>query len=463
MFRSACLASLVLPILCASLLSAEYKVGPSEKVTKISEIADKLTPGDVVELTGDITDSMVLKASGTAEKPIVIRGTGGRRKIDFAGARNGIETRGDYYVFEGLELTGAAFRGIFQVSHGIVIRDCYFHDNQNGIMGADDPNTGDITIEYCEFFHNGSGIYAHQMYLASWKPGAKAVVQFNYIHDSSGGLNIKSRMPHNVIRYNWIENAANYECDIVDSDEGPAGLRPMNTEFIGNVVVTGAAGNPHHKLNLGSDQPRSPGTEGVFTIANNTFIMRRASDENHVIRVGGNVAEARFYNNIFVAPGLKDFRVLVIEDTAAQSGEPGTPGRLKKLTGSGNFIAENAVSVPKEFTNTVRAADAGFTDIANLKVTLAKGSPCIGAGDKSAPMDAHYSPVRGMVFVVGARPSQPIKEYYRPGRGEMLDIRLLQRHSAAKIGRIDIGAFGQTIDSISDGPAAPPGVELNLK
>jgi len=430
--RSFVLVSVAVFLVANTAFGETYKVGPSERIVKISAIADALKPGDVVEVTGDITDSMKLTASGTKENPIVIRGAGDKRpKIDFAKARNGIETQGDNYLFENLEFTNAASRGIFQVSGGITIRNCYFHDNNNGIMGADDPNVGDITIEFCEFFHNGEGIYAHQMYLASWKPGATATVQFNYIHDSTGGVNIKSRMPHNIIRYNWIENAANYECDIVDSDESPvaASLRPMNTEFIGNVVITNAErGNPHHKMNLGSDQPRSPGTEGTFTIANNTFVLRRASDEIHMIRFGGNVKAGLLYNNIFVAPGVPSFRLVVIEDTAAEPGKAGTPGRMGSLAGANNFVADNCLEVPGELTGTIRGADAGFTDLKSHDFALKAGSPCIGAGDKAAVMAAHFAPLRKKIISGGE----------------------LKRASGE---RIDIGAFGMTIDSIPDGPA----------
>jgi hypothetical protein len=391
-----------------------------------------LKPGDVVEVTGDIVDSMRLQASGTKDAPIVIRGAGDKRPvIDFNKAKNGIETNGDFYTFENLEFTNASFRGIFQISGGIVIRNCYFHNNENGIMGADDANVGDITIEYCEFFHNGGGIYAHQMYLASWKPGATATVQFNYIHDSSGGLNIKSRMPHNIIRYNWIENAANYECDIIDSDESPvaASLRPMNTEFIGNVVITNTAGNPHHKINLGSDQPRSPGTEGTFTIANNTFVMNLTSGENHMIRIGGKVKEARIFNNIFVGPSVPAFSIITVQNDQGEDVPVCGPGVLQKLSGENNFIAANCRAVPAEFKNTVQAADAKFAGFAAKDFSLAPGSPCIGAGDVAAVMAAHFSPLAKKIVAGGE----------------------LKRPSGDKI---DIGAFGMTIETIPDGPAA---------
>jgi hypothetical protein len=427
--------AVLVAVFSGSAKAETWKVGPDEKAKNISGIIDNAAPGDVIELTGDIKDSFILRKSGTAEKPIVIRSAEGKRyKIDFASARNGIETRGDYYTFENLELTNAQFRGIFHCSEGIVIRNCYFHDNQNGIMGADSTTTGDITIEGCEFYHNGSGIYAHQMYLASWKPGATAIVQFNYIHDSTGGVNIKSRMPHNVIRYNWIENAQNYECDIVDSDEAPdaPALRPINTEFIGNVVITNAeGGNPHHKMNLGSDQPRSPGGEGTFTIANNTFVCRRASNEVHMIRIGGNIKEADFYNNIFVGPGLKEFGVLVIEDTSGDEGKPGSKGHLGKLVGKGNFVADNAINVPEEFAGTVRGKDPGFTDYDKGDLHLAEGSPCIGAGDVSAPFAAKYAPIRSA------------KPFMRPV-GE----------------KMDIGAFGMTVAGKADeGPAVSSGMK----
>ncbi len=201
----------------------------------------------------------------------------------------------------------------------------------------------------------------------------------------------------------------------------------MNTEFVGNVVISGTVGNPHHKLNLGSDQPRSPGTEGTFTVCNNTFVMSLASSENHMIRVGGKVKEALFFNNVFVGPKVPEFRVLVIEDVNAEGGKPGSEGRLQRLEGGNNFVAANCVSIPEEFKDTVRAGDAGFTSFDANDFAPAAGSPLIGAGSSKAPMAAHFSPQRKKIIA-----------------GEEL-----RRPSGVKM---DIGAFGMTIESIPDGP-----------
>ncbi|MHC4714930.1 MAG: right-handed parallel beta-helix repeat-containing protein [Planctomycetota bacterium] len=416
-------------LLAAAASATVYRVGPDEETKTVSAVIDRLEPGDVVEITGDITDSFVLRKSGTEENPIVIRGVGdGRPKIDFAGARNGIETRGDHYAFENLDFRNASFRGIFQVSHGITVRDCRFEGNRNGIMGADDTATGDILIEYCEFFHNGSGNFAHQIYLASFKRGATATVQFNYFHDSTGGANIKTRMPRNVIRYNWVEGAWNYECDLVDSDRGPGNLRPMHMLFLGNVVVTNDRGNPHHQTNVASDQPRSPGTDNTYLFVNNLFICNRSTDDIHMVRVGGDPADVGFYNNIFVGPNLEKFAVMCIEDVKADEGPAGSPGRVKKLHGSNNFAAENAAKIPADITDWIRAKDAGFVDFAGNDFTLGPGSPCAAAGTTAAGIAPRYLPPMRAKMAPGAEVARPVG------------------------GKIDLGPFGATVEGAGDDP-----------
>jgi hypothetical protein len=416
--------------LLATASAETYRVGPTEEITKLSAIADKLEPGDLVEITGDITDSVILRNSGTAEAPIVIRGVTEKMPIvDFAGARNGIEIRGgDYYTLEHLDLRNASGRGIFLNSGGNVVRDCYFKGNHNGIMGADSKDSGDILIEYCEFDGNGSGNFAHQIYLASFKPGATAVVQFNYFHDSSGGMNVKSRMPRNVIRYNWIESAAAYECDIIDSDNGPDDLRPMHALFLGNVVVTNNKGNPHHQVNIASDQARSPGTKNTYIFVNNLFVCNRESHEIHMLRVGGEPASVGIFNNIFVGPDLKKYGVMCVENVNAEEGKPGTPGFVQKLYGSSNFASANADRTREELADWIRGEKAGAVIFATDDFSLAPESPCVGAGTTDAGVAPKYMP--------------PIRAKMAPG-GEV---------ARPTADGIDLGPFGATVKDANDDP-----------
>ena len=100
----------------------------------------------------------------------------------------------------------------------------------------------------------------------------------------------------------------------------------MHLLFLGNVVVTNNDGNPHHQLNVASDQPRSPGTENTYLFVNNTFVCNRDTDEIHMIRVGGDPADVGFYNNIFVAPRLKEFGVMSIRERPGGRGAGGDAG-----------------------------------------------------------------------------------------------------------------------------------------
>ena len=64
-------------------------------------------------------------------------------------------------ILDNIEFSGAAVSsgngaGIRYEGGALVINDCYFHDNQDGLLSADDP-TGSITINNSEFANNGTG------------------------------------------------------------------------------------------------------------------------------------------------------------------------------------------------------------------------------------------------------------------------------------------------------------------
>jgi hypothetical protein len=69
---------------------------------------------------------------------------------------------GKNIVVENIEFSGAAISpdhnaaGIRAEGRGLIVRDCFFHDNQNGILTAAD-DSGEILIECSEFARNGFG------------------------------------------------------------------------------------------------------------------------------------------------------------------------------------------------------------------------------------------------------------------------------------------------------------------
>src|SRR5690606_15270205 len=57
--------------------------------------------------------------------------------------------------------------GIRQEGIGLHVRNCYFHDNDNGILGGGGAES-DIIIEYSEFAYNGFGDgYSHNLYIGN--------------------------------------------------------------------------------------------------------------------------------------------------------------------------------------------------------------------------------------------------------------------------------------------------------
>ena len=139
MYYAAVASALFLSVATAS--GKVYEVGPGQKYETISQIAERLTAGDVVEIAGDISDSATISVSGTPDKPVIIRGVTSikngeilRPQITPASNRSPftLKVSADWAVLEGLGFTG--FRGqeygkaaLVIAARNTVIRNRYFH------------------------------------------------------------------------------------------------------------------------------------------------------------------------------------------------------------------------------------------------------------------------------------------------------------------------------------------------
>src|ERR1700759_3414616 len=71
----------------------------------------------------------------------------------------------DHISFSGAAVKDGNGAGIRYQGGNLTITNSYFHDNQEGILAASDPN-GTITIENSEFSHNGTGTgNTHNIYV----------------------------------------------------------------------------------------------------------------------------------------------------------------------------------------------------------------------------------------------------------------------------------------------------------
>ena len=418
-----------------------YRVGPAQVHSTVSEVANKLKPGDIVEVTGDVQDSFELTRSGTQTKPIVVRGAVKvidgrfiRPKVTIEpGQGHGISCRGDWNVLEGLAITGATsdnwYEGtaIRQECDNLVIRNCWIGGNSQGVYSS--RGSGSTVVEFCEFDSNGGvspeGSQMHSLYLGPEKPGSVATVRHCFFHDATAATFVKSRSPRNVIAYNWFEDQSVAALYLVDSsqprDEKSAVLYPMHSDIVGNVFLSSTApGQPKWKtLHLGAESQDAAGTEGEFNIAHNLFLVSSDNaDPSAPVLVNGSVDRVRLYNNVFMGLGAAYFKPY---ERGGLWEAPRTPDFVR-LRGSGepileasnNWVSTRALQVPDFMRSTIAGSNPLFEDGFGFNYRPRKDSPLCAAGLWPLPkgqiidLAPEYEPQRGIPLDLKPRPRRKL-------------------------------------------------------
>ena len=262
--------------------------------------------GDVIEIDSDYTGSAVF---ASISKDLTIRGAGATRPVldaDFTCPNNQgllILSGSSNVTVENLELRncqGASNGngcGIRIVGRNVTIRNCYIHDNEDGIMGNPSSSTGSsVLVEYCEFAHNGFGNvgYTHNIYVG---PYETFTMRCSWSHNTYTGHEVKTRALNNYIVYNRIGNEdmnpegtnASYEIDVPQ-----AGL----TYIMGNQVHQGL-----YTANSGIITYAEEGTINPdlhLYVVNNTIVNQRGSGA--FIR-NASATSAWVQNNVFQGTG----------------------------------------------------------------------------------------------------------------------------------------------------------------
>ncbi len=298
--------SLSISLIAGFLLSsvagaATLTVGPGKTHPKPCAAFAAAADGDTIEI--DVAGSYAGDVCGFKKNNLSIRGVGGgRAKIDAAGksaAGKGIWViGGNNTIVENMEFSGAAVpdhngAGIRQEGANLTVRNCYFHDNENGILGG----VGDVVVESSEFGHNGNCLdpagCAHNMYISATT--TKLTVRYNYLHHVSSGHLIKSRALENHILYNRImdeaDGTSSYAIDL------PNG----GTSFIiGNLIQQGAKTENPGIVAYAAEGARNPGKD--LHVINNTIVNDKGSGT--FVQMAGGVDPVDIRNNIFVGMGV---------------------------------------------------------------------------------------------------------------------------------------------------------------
>lgn len=295
---------------------ATLTVGPGGQHAKPCAAFSAASDGDTIEI--DAAGSYNGDVCAIGKSNLTIRGVNGRAKIDAAGKNSQGKAiwviQGHDTTIENVELSGCAVpdkngAGIRQEGANLTLRNCYFHDNENGILtGANDQSS--IVIEHSEFGNNGDGEgYAHNMYIGHIK---SFTLRGCYTHHSKSGHLVKSRAAKNYILYNRItgeDGTGSYEIDLPNG-----GL----SFVIGNVVQQGPTTENGAMMSYAKEGASNPDSR-LFVI-NNTFVNDRKSGT--FINVQDGLSPILLRNNIFTGGGMVTSQTSADKAGNFETGEP---------------------------------------------------------------------------------------------------------------------------------------------
>ena len=434
---------ILLSSFCGNLLAVTYLVGPGKTYTKLQDVADLLRPGDVVNVDGNATypANANLSQIGTANNWITVSGikpAGGTRPIITGTGAYGINITGDYVVFQGFEVIGSP-KGIGVFGDNIKVRGCVIHGCNHGLIGYG-TGTGNVTVEYCEFYGNGvptGGATQHQIYMATDEiahPGSTFRLQYCYLHDGVEGDNVKTRSERNEIYYNWIELAGTsghglglFAPDPSDNADVTVNTAREDADVVGNVIIQAR----NACARIGGDTPGYP-TNGRYRFVNNTFILTSARGD--AIRTFNTIETLEMYNNVvYGAVAGADIRVVNDADGAWVH----TP---RSVTGANNWIVTGATMLPSaaEWTNTLRGSASPFVNADTKDFRPGSGSALVNAGAASTPTIAAYP-----------FPNPLFPPAYLPPQAALIDTGSATHRP--NDGAIDIGAFEASPQSVLNG------------
>lgn len=321
-----------------------WQVGPARTYTKPSMVAPLVNDGDTVEIDAG---NYIGDACAWSKSNLLLKGVGGRPALK----ANGIYSMGkgtwvmvgNNNTVENIEFANASVpdqngAGIRLDGTGLTVRNCYFHHNENSILGG---ATGDILIEYSEFYLNGYGDgYTHNLYINN---ANSLTYKFNYSHGCNVGHELKSRADKNYILYNRLMNEATGNASReIDLPNGGLAV------IMGNLIQQGPNTSNSGMIGYGLEGFTNPSNPEIY-IVNNTIVDQRGFG-GVFIGVPSGIDLLKAYNNIFYST-----------TATFLSGNP------VSLDTSNNWICSSSTAL-------------GMVDFDNYDYRLTAASPAIDKG-----------------------------------------------------------------------------------
>jgi hypothetical protein len=275
-----------------------WQVGPSHTYTMPSQVSALVQNGDTVDIDAGTYPSDVCRWQANN---LLLRGAGGMAHLESNGLSwgdkaiwviQGNNNHVEWIEFSECTSTSQNGAGIRYEGLNLTISHCYFHDNEDGILGgAFHPCT--VIIEFSEFAYNGYGDgYSHNLYIGNIDT---LIFRYNYSHHCSVGHELKSRAYVNYILYNRLSNEASGTASReIDLPNGGLAV------IIGNIIQQGLNGQNSNLVGYGLEGLSNPSPHNLYLV-NNTLVNEKPVGNFVNVAAGTNIYKS--YNNIFAGTG----------------------------------------------------------------------------------------------------------------------------------------------------------------
>ena len=295
MFQKLCLS---VSLFALGVGAATLTVGPGQQFATPCAALAVAADGDTIQIQAGLYSGDVCAFS---QNNLTIQGVNGRPHLDAnkkSAQNKGIWVPyGSNLVVDNIEFSGATSTskngaGIRASGVNWTVRNCYFHDNQEGILESNIAGSN-MLIEFTEFARNGyrDGM-SHNVYIGH---SAQLTFRYNYSHDSTVGHLLKSRAAVNYILYNRLtgeSGTGSYEIDLPNGG---------TSYVIGNLIQQGANSQNSTIVTYLEEgvNVQNPGMD--LYVINNSIVNDRASGT--FISIGtADTVPVVIKNNIFVGP-----------------------------------------------------------------------------------------------------------------------------------------------------------------
>ncbi|MES2831317.1 MAG: hypothetical protein V4695_04920 [Pseudomonadota bacterium] len=273
------------------------RVGPTHAIRTIGEAARQAKDGDVVEIdAGDYPADVAI----WTQNNLTIRVFNGRARLVpgsvSAEDKGTWVVRGGKISMHGIDFVGARSSrkngaGIrFEKGH-LVVRNCTFSDNENGILTA----AGPLILEVHDSEFDGNGTvdgFGHSIYAGKIE---RLHVSGTYIHREVGGHLLKSRAAENHIVANRLTDEiggkASYELEFPNG-----GVNYV----VGNIIEQNPASENPAIVAVGMEGYQWPHNE--LYLVNNTIANDR-SEGGNFLSVRPGIQRVKAVNNLLIGSG----------------------------------------------------------------------------------------------------------------------------------------------------------------